>query len=407
MAVFEYEAMAKSGKSIRGIIDADTMAAARRKLREQELYPTRVVETGGKAVPGTVTVEERGGWVGRVSHRDVALMTRQLAVLLQAGMPLVEALGALMEQTTNARLRKTVFAVRDKVNEGVTLADALSNHKRVFSELYINMVRAGEQSGALESVLMRLADIMERQDRLARKVMSMLAYPVLMGLVAIGIVTFMMTFIVPRIVKVFERQKRELPFITTALIEASNFVRQWWFVMVGVAIGLYILWRFWVSRPEGRLKWDKFKMHVPMFGPLYVKMISTRFARTLGTMLQSGLTMMTALDVVKTVLQNKVVEASMDDVKAGVRRGRDLTVPLRETGHFPPMLLHMVELGQRSGEIENMLLKVADTYDEDIEVTVNGIVSLLEPLMILVMGIFVGFLVLSLLLPIFDISSGM
>ncbi|MCC6154358.1 MAG: type II secretion system inner membrane protein GspF [Candidatus Hydrogenedentes bacterium] len=407
MGVFEYEAMAKSGKNVRGVIDADNAAVARRKLREQDLYPTKLSQSSAKAAAGAGASEERGALTGRVSQRDLSLMTRQLAVLLQAGMPLVEALGALMDQTANPRLRKVIFAVRDKVNEGVTLGDALSAHKRIFSELYINMVRAGEQSGALETVLFRIADITERGDRLKRKVTSMLAYPILMALVGLSIVTFMMTFVVPKIVKIFTTQKRELPFITTFMINTSQFIRDWWFLIVGGIIGLFVLWRFWVSRPEGRMRWDKIKMRLPLFGPLYVKMISTRFARTLGTMLQSGLTMMTALDVVKSVLQNKVVEASMDDVKSGVRRGRDLTIPLRETGYFPPMLIHMVELGQRSGEIENMLIKVADTYDEDIEMTVDGIVSLLEPLMILVMGVFVGFLVLSILLPIFDISSGM
>ena len=407
MGVFEYEAMAKSGKNVRGMIDADTPAAARRKLREQDLYPTKLSQSNAKAAAGAQAPEERGTLTARVSQRDLSLMTRQLAVLTQAGMPLVEALGALMDQTANPRLRKVIFAVRDKVNEGVTLGDALSAHKRIFSELYINMVRAGEQSGALETVLFRIADITERGDRLKRKVTSMLAYPILMALVGLSIVTFMMTLVVPKIVKIFTTQKRELPFITTFMINTSQFIRDWWFLIVGGVIGVFVLWRFWVSRPEGRMRWDKIKMRLPLFGPLHVKMISTRFARTLGTMLQSGLTMMNSLDVVKSVLQNKVVEASMDDVKSGVRRGRDLTIPLRETGFCPPMLIHMVELGQRSGEIENMLIKVADTYDEDIEMTVDGIVSLLEPMMILVMGAFVGLLVLSILMPIFDISSGM
>ena len=407
MGVFEYEAMAKSGKNVRGVIDADTPAAARRKLREQDLYPTKLSQSNTKAAAGAQAPEERGTLTARVSQRDLSLMTRQLAVLTQAGMPLVEALGALMDQTANPRLRKVIFAVRDKVNEGITLGDALSAHKRIFSELYINMVRAGEQSGALETVLFRIADITERGDRLKRKVTSMLAYPILMALVGLSIVTFMMTFVVPKIVKIFTTQKRELPFITTFMINTSQFIRDWWFLILAGFIAVFVLWRFWVSRPEGRMRWDKIKMRLPLFGPLYVKMISTRFARTLGTMLQSGLTMMNSLDVVKSVLQNKVVEASMDDVKSGVRRGRDLTIPLRETGFFPPMLIHMVELGQRSGDIENMLIKVADTYDEDIEMTVDGIVSLLEPMMILVMGAFVGLLVLSILMPIFDISSGM
>lgn len=404
MAVFEYEAMAKTGKSVRGIIDADTPAAARRKLREQDMYPTRVEESFGRA---TKTAKaEPVGLLGRISQRDLSLATRQLAVLLQAGMPLVEGLTALIAQTANVRMRKVIFDVRDRVNEGVSFAEALSKHPRVFSELYVNMVRAGEASGALESVLLRLADITERQVRLRNRVTSMLAYPILMACVGLGIITFMMTFIVPKIIAIFEKQQRELPLVTTVMINSCNFVRQWWFVLIGGLIAAYVLWRFWVSRPEGRRQWDAIKLRMPVFGALYVKMISARFSRTLGTMLQSGLIMMTALDVVKSVVQNRVIEGLMDDIKSDVRRGRDLSVPLRETGYFPPMLVHMVELGQRSGELESMLLKVADTYEEDIELTVNGIVSLLEPLMIIVMGLFVGFLVFSILLPIFDMSAG-
>ena len=404
MGVYEYEAMAKSGKSVRGIIDADTAAAARRKLREQALYPTKLEETNAKSGGGTTEV--RGGGMGRISQRDISMMTRQLAVLLQAGMPLVESMGALLEQTSSPRLKKTIYEVRDRVNEGITLADSLAAHPRVFTDLYINMVRAGEASGALEGVLLRLADILERQVRLKHKIASMLAYPILMAFVGVGIVTFMMIVIVPKITQVFEKQDRALPTITTIMIATCNFVQHWWYLLILGTVGIFVAWRFWLSRPEGRRRWDAIKLKMPVFGPLYVKMVSARFARTLGTMLQSGLIMMTALDVVKSVVQNKIVETAMDDVKSGVRRGRDLTVPLRETGLFPPMLLHMVELGQRSGELENMLIRVADTYDEDIEMTMNGIVSLLEPLLIIVMGVLVGFLVFSILLPIFDISSG-
>lgn len=405
MAVFEYEAMAKTGKAVRGIIDADTAAAARRKLREQALYPTKLEESSAKGA--SRGGDETGAAFSRISQRDVAMMTRQLAVLLQAGMPLVEALGALLEQTSSPRLRKNIYEIRDRVNEGVTLADSLAVHRRVFSDLYVNMVRAGEASGALEGVLVRLADILERQVRLKNKVASMLAYPILMALVGVGIISFMMGFVVPKIIQMFEKQKRDLPLVTTVMIATCNFIREWWYLIVLAILAAFFAWRFWVSRPQGRRRWDAFKLRMPILGGLYVKMISARFARTLGTMLQSGLIMMTALDVVKSVVENKVVEESMDDVKSGVRRGRDLTVPLRETGLFPPMLLHMVELGQRSGELENMLIRVADTYDEDIEMTVNGIVSLLEPMMIVVMGVLVGFLVFSILLPIFDMSSGL
>jgi len=404
MAVFEYQAIAKTGKSVKGIIDADSPAAARRKLREQELYPTAVQESFGAAVKGEPRVERGRG--GRVRLRDVSLMTRQVAVLLHAGMPLVESLSALLEQTPNARLRKTIYDVRGKVNEGSRLADAMAAHPRVFSELYVSMVGAGESSGALEQVLFRLADIQERQVKLRHRVTSALAYPVLMAFFAIGVISFLTLVIVPRIAQMFEQQDRELPAITKFLIGSVEFVSTWWWALAVALVGLLVLWRAWVARPDGRRRWDKVKLHLPVIGPLYSKMLCARLSRTLGTMLQSGLSMMNALDVVKSVLQNRVMQEALDDVKTGVRRGRDLSQPLRDTGAFPPMLIHMTELGQRSGELEDMLLKVAEWYDEEVETSVDAAVSLLEPIMIMVMGLFVGFLVVSILLPIFQMSRG-
>jgi len=402
MPVFEYQAIARTGKTVKGVLDADTPAGARRKLRDQALHPTKIAESFEKKKAGGV--EASAG--GRVSQRDISLMTRQLAVLLQAGMPLVESLTALIDQTSNPRLKKTIYDVRDRVNEGSRLADAMSQHNRIFSELYINMVGAGEASGALETVLKRLADITERQMRLTSKIRAMLAYPILMAMVGVGIVTFLMAFIVPKIVGLFVKQGRELPALTNALITVTDVLREWWWLIGMVMVALFVIWRMWVARPEGRIVWDRMKLRTPLFGDLYQKVVCTRFARTMGTMLESGLTMMNALDVVKTVVQNRHIEKTLDDVKSGVRSGRDLAAPLKEAGEFPPMLIHMVELGQRSGELEDMLLKVADIYDEDVELTVNAIVSLLEPLMIVVMGFIVGLLVLAILLPIFDMSTG-
>ncbi|MBN2310641.1 MAG: type II secretion system inner membrane protein GspF [Candidatus Hydrogenedentes bacterium] len=403
MAVYEYQAIARTGKTVKGVIDADSPAAARRKLREQELHPTKVAESFGA---GTAERDDRVA-IGRISQREVSLMTRQLAVLLQAGMPLVDGLSALIDQTSNARLRKNIYDVRGRVNEGSSLAEALGHHRRVFSELYVNMVRAGESSGGLEQVLFRLADIMERNVRLQHKVLSLLAYPCVMVMVSVGIITFLMVRVIPKIVLVFEHQKHDLPGLTKAMMATSYFIGHYWWAMALAMIGLFGLWRVWVARPDGRRTWDRIKLGTPLVGQLYQKMVCVRFTRTLGTMLESGLTMMTALDVVKTVLQNRVMQEALDEVKTGVRRGRDLSAPLKETGLFPPLVVHMVELGQRSGAIESMLIKVADTYDEDVELTVNGIVSVLEPLMIVVMGLFVGTLVLSILLPIFSMSTHM
>ncbi len=405
MAVYEYDAIAKSsGKRVRGMIDADSAAVARRKLREQQLFPTEIRESfsSGKGK----SPSQRGGGFGRISPRDVSLMTRQLAVLLQAGMPLVEGLSALIEQTPNPRLQKIVYDVRDKVNSGSRLADALSGHGRVFPDLYVNMVGAGEASGALEQVLFRLADIQERQVKLNRRIQNALMYPIFMSVVGLSVISFLMLFIVPRITDMFAKQKRELPGITEFLIGLSKFVGHWWPLLLAILAVSIVGWRMWVRRPSGRRKWDEFRLRIPLYSGLYIRLMTGRVARTLGTMLGSGLSMMVSLDVVKSVVQNLKVEEAMEDVKASVRRGKDLSVPLREMGIFPPMMISMVELGQRSGELEAMLLKVADTYDDEVETSVDALVGLLEPAMIVVMALFVGFLVIAMLLPILQMSSG-
>jgi len=399
MAVFEYRALEKSGKTVRGVVDADSPTAARRKLRDQDLYPTKVEES----FVGASRTSELA--LGFISPRDLALLTRQLAVLLKAGMPLAEALNALMEQTPKARLRKIVYDARSRVLEGVSFADALHAHASVFSPLYVNMIRAGEASGSLEVVLDRLANILEHHAKLRAKVLSTLAYPSFMVVFAIGIISFLTFVIVPRITQLFERQDQELPPLTKALIGTTDFVGAYWWALVGGIVLLFALWRYWVSLPAGRKTWDRMKLGFPLYGDLHLKLVSGRIARILGTMLQSGLTMMRALDVVSTVIQNTYIEGVLDDVKAEVRRGGGLAQPLKAAGIFPPLLIHMSELGQRSGELESMLLRAAETFEDDVQLTVDAIVSLLEPIIIVVMGVFVGLLVLSILLPILNMST--
>lgn len=409
MAVYEYKAIIRSsGKTTRGVIDADSPAAARRKLREQELYPTDIKEdasqAGADAARGVHTRISFGG--GRVSMRDIALMTRQMAVLLRAGMPVLEALNALLDQTSKMKLRSTIYEVRDKVNSGKSLGDALADHPRIFSDLYVNMVRAGEISGTLEQVLTRLADILEHQAKLRAQILSTLAYPAFMGFFAIAIIVFLLMVIVPRITDLFQRQEAELPQLTQALIGVSDWVGAYWWIMLTLFALTFFLWRVWVSREKGRMRWDHMKLNFPLYGALHLKLVCARFARTMGTMLQSGLTVLPALDVVNAILGNAFIQNCMDDVKVGVRRGRDLAQPLKETGMFPPMMIHMIELGQRSGEIENMLIQVADTFDEDVRLTIDAMVALIEPAIIIVMGLFVGILVLAILLPIFQMTTG-
>lgn len=402
MPVFEYKALEKSGKHVKGIIDADSPVAARRKLRDQQLFPTKLKQGLGasNAKGGSSNLGLRG-----VSTRDLSLMTRQIAVLLNAGMPLSDTLNALLQQTSKARLRKTIVDVRSRVMEGTTLADALAAHTRIFSPLYVNMVRAGEASGSLEVVLDRLANILEHQARLKAKVLSTLAYPSFMVVFSVAIISFLSFVIVPRITQLFEKQGQELPKLTKALIATTSFVGDYWLLLIGGVVGLFMLWQYWISRPDGRRTWDRIKLKFPLYGGLHLKLICGRFSRILGTMLQSGLTMMRSLNVVSTVVDNKYVEEILEDVKASVRRGQGLATPLKASGLFPPMLIHMTELGQQSGELENMLIKVADTYDEDVQITIDALVSLLEPIIIVVMGVFVGLLVLSILLPILNMST--
>lgn len=406
MPIFEYTAIEKSsGKRTHGVVDADTLPAARGKLRELGLYPTELVESDKAQADGGAAARKSRRTRGGISSRDLSLMTRQLATLLQAGMPLIEALAAMLDQTSKPRMKSMLFEIRDKVNSGAGLGDAIEEFPKIFSSLYVNMVRAGEVSGTLESVLFRLADITERQAKLKSQITSSLAYPAFMALFAVGIIVFLMVVIVPRIKTIFERQEQELPALTKVLIGSSEFLAKYGIVIVGCIFGVYLLWRFWVSREEGRKRWDRIKLRIPLYGLLHMKLVCARMARTLGTMLQSGLTMMRALDVVNTVIDNRYIQERMDDVKSGVRRGRDLALPMKETGLFPPMMIHMIDLGQRSGEIESMLVRVADTYDEDVHLTLDAMVGLLEPIIIIIMGVFVGFLVLAILLPILNMSS--
>ena len=405
MGVFQYQALSATGREIAGIIEADSPAAARRKLREQGLHPVNV---GEGAAPSTAAREIRLGALSRRSAvEEVSLITRQLAVLFEAGMPIVNALSAVLEQVDTPRLERVIHEVRDQVRQGATLGDALAAHPREFTDLYVNMVRAGESSGALESVLFRLADYMENQIRVAHRIKSALAYPVIMCVFGLGIITFLMGFVVPKISQVFFSFGKDLPRVTMILIDSCNFIRDYWWLGIMGLIGLVLGLRQYVKTDAGEKRWDWLRLNAPVFGELSSKLSVSRFARTLGTLIQGGLPMMPALDIVKRVVQNVILEDAVDEAKRAVRRGQDLATPLRESGLFPPMVVHMVALGERSGQLEKMLLRVADAYEEETQIKIDTLMTLLEPAIIVVMGLFVAFLVLAILLPIFDMSQGL
>jgi len=402
MPVFEYIAIDTSSKRVKGVLDADTAQAVREKLREMNLLPVQVGETiqAAKSMR-EITLSEV---FSRPKTADIALFTRQLAVLLQAGMPLIDALGAVLEQMENRALIKIVYQIRETISEGMAFSGALAQHKRCFPSLFVSMVKAGESSGALEVVLFRLADYMEKQLALKRRIVSAMLYPSLMTVVGFGVLFFLLTYIIPTISKIFSQLDRALPTPTVVLINISAFLSHYWWALLALLLLTLIVLNRYLRTETGGAIWDRLKLRLPIFGKLNRKMAVARFARTLGTLVQNGVDLMQSLEIVKSIVNNRVIARAIDDARENVRKGESLAASLRRGGVFPPTVIHMIGLGEHSGQLENMLIKVADTYDDEVDTTLAGIVSLLEPAMIVAMAVAVGFIVLAMLLPIFDMN---
>jgi general secretion pathway protein F len=407
MPVYAYRGINANGRNVGGIIDADTPKGARLKLRRSGIFPTEVAEESARAVVADAAAEEIdwGGLLTRVGPQDLALMTRQLATLVGAGLPLVECLGALIEQIDSPRQKRILSQVREQVVEGGTLADALKVHPRVFNELYVNMVRAGEASGALDIVLLRLADYTERSAALRNKVRAALTYPAVMAVVASGILFFLLSYVVPKVTKIFADTQQELPILTVVLLAISGFAQRYWWVIVSAVVTAVIAVRVSIRTPEGRLRFDRLTLRVPYAGKLLKKVALARFSRTLSTLLEGGIPLLQSLDIVKNVVTNTVLRNAIEDSRNSIREGQTIADPLRKSGLFPPLLIHMIAVGERSGELEQMLSRAADAYDGEVETSISALSSILEPLMIIFMGGVVLFIVLAILLPIFELSE--
>lgn len=467
MAVFEYRGiLATSGKQVHGVRDADNAKVLRAALKRDGVLLTSAQEdkraTGargaGKAFEGKASLFRR------VSASDVAMMTRQLATLVNAGIPLVEAVGALIEQVEKMELKRVLTQVLDRLNEGSSLAKALEPHPQAFPNLYVSMVAAGEASGTLEAVLERLADFMESQSKLRGKVVAALAYPALMVVIGSVLITVMMVFVVPKVTSIFESLDRALPWYTQMLIGTSHFIasnEMLGFVLGaatltltrqaladykesertrhlaqvilalvgggllslsafavesfglyaigivgGIVVGLGVSWILaWIRTPEGRVRKDAFVLRMPVFGTLVRMLAVSRFARTLSTLLKSGVPLLKAMDIVKNVLDNGKLEKVIETAAGSIREGESIAGPLKRSGDFPPIVTHMIAVGERSGQLETMLENVARAYDTQVETRVQALTSLLEPLMIVVMGGGVGFIAFSILMPLIEMNE--
>jgi general secretion pathway protein F len=407
MAIYEYQGVGSNGRVVKGIVDAESPKAARAKLRKQDLFITQLVEekeVAGKGISLRREVDFRQIF-GRVKSQEVSVFTRQLATLLNAGLPLVEALNAIIDQLENVRLKKIVTQVREKVNEGSSLADGLKGSPNIFSDLYVNMVRAGESSGALDIVLVRLSDFLEDQVKLRQKVTATLVYPIFMVIFMGLIVFFLMTFVLPKVTEVFANMGQAVPIYTRIMIGLSHFFQKFWWLLIALWVGLYFGFRRALHVPKFRRRWDVFRIRAPIFGKISRKIAISRFTRTLSTLLSSGIPVLISMDIVKNVVENTVLSEAIDAAKNSISEGSSIAEPLRRSGLFPPIVTHMITVGEKSGELESMLVKVSEAYDNEVEATVSGLTALLEPVLILMMGGIVFFIMISVLLPILQMNQ--
>jgi general secretion pathway protein F len=404
VALYSWTGYTDKGKAASGMVDAVSLREAKLKLRTQGMFVSTIAEEAHGISHPLKDITLRG-LLGRVRMEDLAVTTRQLSTLVGASIPLVDALGALYDQTDAPAMKKTIAQVRDSVNEGLSFADALAQHARVFPDLYVNMVRSGEVSGALDVVLLRLAEFLEGQHRLKSRVTSAMLYPAVLLCISIAVLMYLLTAVVPKVVGMFESMNQVLPLPTRVLIALSSFLAwSWWIILMVVIAAVALLVR-WKRTERGAMKFDRFRMGLPVYGSIYQKVSVARFSRTLGTLLASGVPIIDALRIVKTVLQNRVMETVVENSIAEVMDGSSIAAPLKKSGVFPPILVHMISVGEKSGSLEEMLMKAAESYEGDVETTVAGLTSILEPLMIVVMGAIVGFVVLSILMPMLEMST--
>jgi len=407
MPMFVYKCLNAAGKAVKGSRDADSEKALRAQLRKEGLFlqEVRLSTEKGKGLQREVEIS----FLNKVSPVAVAVFTRQLATLLKAGVPLTESLAAIGDQLQSDRRQKKlanlVFTVRRTVNEGRSLADALVAHPREFDEFFVSMVRSGEAAGNLDEVLFQLAGFLERQQKLKDKVSGAMTYPVIMVFITAGMVGLLMTTVVPNVVTVFEDSGQTLPIYTRLLITVSDVVgSSWYWMILGV---IAAVWGFkkWKRSSSGRHVWDRFLLRIPLVGELVRILSIARFSSTLGTMLHSGVPILQSLEISKSVMGNTRLQEVVDDVAVAVREGESMARVMERSKEFPPLVSHMVAIGEKSGQLEQMLNNIALAYNNEVETSLSKLTSVLEPLMILLMGGMVGFIVMSILMPIMQMNN--
>ena len=395
MPVYNYTGINDKGKSTTGIVDAENERAARSKLRKMGVYPTKIGVSGrgGSKISFSTNID-LSKYLQRIKVQDIALMTRQLSTLVGSGIPLVDALVALEDQIENVKLKTIITSIREKVTEGSKLSDAMRPYPKVFDNLYVNMVDAAENSGAMEVVLARLADFTENQAKLRSKIIGAMVYPILMTVVGLGLMLMLIVYVVPKVTKIFEDVNATLPLPTRVLIGVSDALIGYWYIIIFFLILIGYVIKRWLKTEKGREFFDRKILIAPIFGNLFRMVAISRFSRTLSTLLSSGVPLLTAMNIVKNIITNVVLKKVIEETSDSVKEGESVAGPLKRSGHFPPIVTHMIAIGEKTGQMEKMLERVADSYDIQVDTAVSTLMTLLEPLMILVMAGMVSFIVM-------------
>lgn len=405
MPVFEYTALNIKGKSVSGIIDADSSIAARQKLRMLRIFPVSIKELYDSCAKKESGFFSLFSPITRIRSPEVTMMTRQLATLVGTGFPLVSAIDALIPQTKSRPFQKALAQIKDSIVEGNSLTGALSLYPGIFSPLYVNMVSAGEASGTLEIILERLADITEKQQNLNNRIRTALTYPALMSIIGSIVLFLLLAFIVPSITAIFSDMNQALPAPTRFLIAVSDmFKLYWWVIFIGIGVTILVVRKI-KNTERGAYLLDKMLLFLPVIGPIVKKLEVARFTRTLGSLLENGVSMLFSLEIVKNIIGNVIISNAVAEASKEVEKGQGLGFALSAYKAFPHLSIQMIQVGEQTGELESMLNKVAGVFENEVESGIMRMTSLLEPVMILIMGVVVGFIVLSICLPIFEMNQ--
>jgi general secretion pathway protein F len=402
MPLFEYKGLNRAGKNIKGVIDTDNVRLARAKLKKDGIFVTDI-KNKKKGMSANAKKKLAGG---KVKISDLSMMTRQLATLLKANIPLVDALFAVSEQVENPVLKETMADAKNMVNEGSPFFKTLEKYPKIFNKIYLSMVEAGEVTGTLDVILIRLAEFTEAQEQLTSKVKSALMYPVIMLVVTIVLLMGLFVFVIPPMISVFESAPElKLPWYSKVVIDMSGYMVNYWYLIIVFFGGTYFIFNSWKSTPAGSAQWDAISLNLPMFGPMIRTVAVSRFTRTLATLLTGGVPMVQALEIVKNVVNNSVLAAAIDDARSNIVEGESISGPLKKSGQFPPIVIHMISIGEKTGDIENMLIQVSDAYDFQVKNKVEGLTSIMGPVVIVVMGIVIAIIVFAIMIPMFEMSN--